>query len=93
MLFCGIAVLLLKQLAENAESNGRLKCSTGFGYHIDIKVAVTELLEHIVERVRGESVSDKEYLRVIIRAYGAQKLDSTSCAEVRAAYTDNDECL
>ena len=52
MLLCGRAVLLLEELAENAERHGRLKRRAGLGYDIDIKVAVSELLQHIVECIR-----------------------------------------
>ena len=52
MLFCGRAVLLLEELAENAERHGRLKRRAGLGYDIDIKVVVSELLQHIVECIR-----------------------------------------
>ena len=93
MLFCGRTVLFFKQLAENAERYGGLKRRAGLGDDIYIKVAVSELLQHIVERIRRKSVADEKYLGVILASDGAQKLNSASCTEIRAADAYNDERL
>ena len=93
VLFRGRAVLFLQHLSENAEGQRRFKGGSGFGYYVYIEVHVAETGDGIAQSIRRKAVSNEEYLRIILRGNGAQKLDSAACAEVRAAYADNYECL
>ena len=93
VLFRGRAVLFLQHLSENAEGQRRFKGGSGFGYYVYIEVHVAETGDGIAQSIRRKAVSNEEYLRIILRGNGAQKLDSAARAEVRASYADNYECL
>ena len=93
MLFRGRAVLFLQHFSENAEGQRRLKGGSGFGYHVYVEVHITEPGNSVAQCVGRKAVADEEYLRIILRGYGAQKLYSAACAEIRAAYADDHECL
>ena len=87
------AVLLVEQLAEDAECNGGFQCGTGLGDDVHIEVTSAELFNRVAQRIGRETVADKENLRIAAAENGTQQFNGTAGTEIGTANADDDESL
>ena len=92
-----LAVLLLCQLAEEAEGHGGLSGSAGLGDDVDGEVHALQQLLHLVHGVGAETVTHKVdvggglLLQIVVG--GAEALDNTAGAQIGAADADDHQRL
>ena len=87
------AVLLVEQLAEDAECNGGFQRGTGLGDDVHIEVTSAELFNRVAQRIGRETVADKENLRIAATEDGTQQFNGAAGTEIGTADADDDESL
>ena len=74
----GFAVFLLQHFLKYAECDRRLRCSSGFGDHIDGKITITDHIHQIFDIAGGKAVSYKIDLRSLTNFFGYTVVEAVS---------------